>query len=149
MKQIATLLVFFILSFGAHATDRANKKLAMEYLRLSRVEQIINASLDTYSQQIFKDIAEEDRIQIDKMMQEVIGWEATKDQLAELVVNVYTKAELRAAIAFMKTPLGASYTIKGDAFSAQFANMLSHNLVMFVRDHPIQPNPEVNPDATK
>ena len=51
MKAVTTFLLLVILSFGAHAADRPDRKLAIEYLKVSRFEQIINASLDTYSQQ--------------------------------------------------------------------------------------------------
>jgi hypothetical protein len=149
MKAITAFLFLVILSFGAHAADRPDRKLAIEYLKVSRIEQIINSSLDTYSQQIFKNTPEADRAQLDKMMREVIGWEATKDQLADIVSDIYTKAELKASIAFMKTPLGASATAKGDAFSAQFAALLSQNLLKFIREHPVQPNPAVNSNAAQ
>ena len=136
MKAVTTFLLLVILSLGAHAADRPDRKLAIEYLKVSRFEQIINTSLDTYSQQIFKNIPDADRAQLDKMMREVMDWDATKDQLADLVADIYTKAELKASIAFMKTPLGASATAKSDAFSTKFSTLLSQNLLKFIREHP-------------
>jgi hypothetical protein len=116
---------------------------------VARYEQVINSSLDAYSQQMFKSLPDADRVQIDKMMREVMGWEVTKNQLADLVANVYTTAELKASIAFMKTPLGASATAKSDEFSTQFAALLSQNFLKFVREHPVQPNQTVNPNAPR
>jgi len=118
-------------------------------LKVSRIEQIINTSLDTYSQQIFENIPDAERAQLDKIMREAIGWDATKNQLADLVADVYTKAELKASIAFMKTPLGASATAKSDAFSTKFSTLLSQNILKFIDEHPVQPNPAVNSDAAQ
>ena len=147
MKPVMTFLFLFMLSFGAHAADRADTTLAIEYLKVARVEQIINSSMDSYSQQLFKNIPDADRVQMDKMMREVMGWEAIKGQLATLVADVYTKAELKASIAFMKTPLGASATAKSEAFSTQFSALISQKFLKFIREHPIQRNQAVNPDA--
>ena len=149
MKAIAVFVILCTLSFSAFGSDKADKKLAVEYLKVARYEQMINTTLDTYSQQMFKNSPEADRVEMDKLMREVMGWEATKDQLADLIIGLYTKAELKAAITFMKTPLGASHTLKGDLFSNQFATLVSNNILRFIREHPIQPNPTVNPDATR
>jgi len=149
MKTATTFLLLVMLSFVVNASDRPDRKLAIEYLKASRFEQIINSSLDTYSQQMFKSLPDTDRVQLDKMIREVVGWDATKDQLADIVGDVYTKAELKASIAFMKTPLGASATGKGDAFSVKFSSLLSQNLLKFVLEHPIPPSPAGDPDAAK
>ena len=123
MKSVTALFFLITVSFAAQAADRPDRKLAIEYLKVSRVEQVINSSLDAYSQYLFKNVPDTDRVKLDKMLREVMGWDATKDQLADLVADVYTKAELKASIAFMKTPLGASATAKTDMFSTRFAGL--------------------------
>lgn len=145
MKTVASFLILLTISFSALGKEQADKQLAIQYLKLARVEQIINTSLDTYKQQLSKEFPPEDRTKVDEMMRQAMGWDVVKDQLADLVVKVYTKAELKAAIAFMRTPLGASLTAKSDQFSAQFASLLSHNLQKFMREHPVQPNPAASP----
>ena len=149
MKAIAAFILLIAFSFNAAGSEQADKKLAIEYLKISRFEQIINATVDTYNQQLFKNLPAADREKAATFMRETVGWEAVKDQLAELVINTYTKPELKAAIAFMKTPLGASYTVKSDEFSTQYATLLSNNFQKFLREHPIQPNPTVNSDAAQ
>ena len=149
MKTVTTFLLISLISFGVHASDKPDRKLALEYLKVSRYEQIANTSLDTYSQQLFKDLPDAERAQFDKMMQEVMGWEATKNQLADLVADVYTKAELKASIAFMKTPLGASVAAKNDVLSAKYSAFISQNLLKFIREHPIQPDPADNSGAAR
>lgn len=105
--------------------------------------------LDTYSRQMFKNLPDVDRVSLDKMMRDVIDWEATKDQLADIVANVFTKAELKASIAFMKTPLGASATTKSDALSTEFSTLVSQNLLKFMREDPVPPNSAVDPDVAR
>ncbi len=149
MRAIGAFFLLIAFSLSAAGNELVDKKLAIEYLKISRFEQIIDATVDTYNQQLFKNLPAADREKAAEFMRETVGWEAVKDQLSELVINTYTKAELKAAIAFMKTPLGASYTVKSDAFSTRFATLLSNNFQKFLREHPIQPNPAVNPDAAQ
>jgi hypothetical protein len=73
-----------------------------------------------------------------------MGWDAIKDQLADLVVNLYTREELKAAIAFEKSRLGASITAKNELFAKQFADLLSQNMQRFAKNNSPQPNPETN-----
>ena len=147
MKAIVTFFVLLALSFSAFGNELADKQLTIQYLKISRMEQSIDIVLDTYSQQLFQGIPQENRIEMDKLMRQVMGWDAIKDQLADIVNGLYTKAELKAAIAFMKTPLGASYTAKSDPFSAQFTTLISHNLQKFMQENPVQPNPAVKRDV--
>lgn len=62
-----------------------------------------------------------------------MGWDATKDQLAELVMKLYTREELEASIAFMKSPAGASYTAKNEEFSKQFTTLIANNMQSVVK----------------
>ena len=149
MKVITTILWLFFFSFAAHAADKPDRGLALEFLEVARYEQVINSTLDTYNQQIFQGLPDAVRAQMDKMMREVMGWEATKNQLIDLVVNIYTAAELKAYIAFMKTPLGASATAKSDEFSKQLSTLLSQNIMKFISEHPVQPDQAGNPSAPR
>jgi hypothetical protein len=149
MKFVAAFICFLAISFAAKAADKPDRELAIQYLEASRFEEIINTSLDSYGQQLFKNLPNADRMQIDKMLKETMGWDATKNQLADLVAKIYTADELKAYIAFVKTPLGASGAAKSNEFSAQFATMLSQNFLKFIREHPIQENQATNPRAAR
>jgi hypothetical protein len=144
MKKIAAILMFMaFISSGignAIAKERTNKELALEYLQLSKFEQTINASIDAYSLQL----PDADKQQFKKYMREVMGWDAIKDQLSDLVVNLYTREELNAAIAFEKSRLGASITAKNELFAKQFADLLSQNMQRFAKNNSPQPNLETN-----
>ena len=62
MKTVTTFLLLVILSFNAQASNRPDGKLAIDYLKVSWFEQIINTPLDTYSQQMFKNLPDVDRV---------------------------------------------------------------------------------------
>ena len=147
MKSIVTFFALLAFSFSAFGNELVDKQLAIQFLKASRIEQGINISIDTYSQQRFQGIPQADQTELNKLMRQVMGWDAVKDRLAEIVIGLYTRAELKAAIAFMKTPLGASFTAKNDQFSGQFSSLITHNLQKFMEEHPIGANPAVKPDV--
>ena len=139
MKRIAAILVFMTFTLSgignAIGQERTNRELALEYLKMSKFEQTVNASIDAYSLQLSEHLPEADKLQFKKSMQEVMGWDAIKDQLADLVVNLYTREELEAAIAFEKSRLGASINAKNGQFAKQFAALLSQNMQRFAQNN--------------
>jgi len=145
MRKISVMLVLFMLSQNGFCEEIPDKALAIEYLRVSRLEQALNISIDTYSLQLSKNMPDEEKPQIKKFMQEVMGWDAIKDQLADLVVNLYTKDELNASIEFEKSPLGKSISDKNEQFSKQFAELLSQNMRQFAQKNFHRPSPSENP----
>ena len=140
MKAIFTVLVLLILSFTALGNERPDKQLAIEFLQISRTEQTVNTTLDTFSQQFMKQLPLENRKELDKLMRQTMGWDVIKNPLAEIVMGIYTTAELKAAIIFMKSPLGASFTAKNDPFSAQFASLITANMTKFMQENPLPAN---------
>lgn len=128
MKKIALIIFSIFLSCSIFAAEKVSKELAMEYLKTARIENVINTSRMQYEVQLFGKAKPEEKEIFHKIMVDVMGWEATKDQLAGLVMQVYTKEEIEASIAYMKSPLGASAIAKNEEFSKQFANILSENL---------------------
>jgi hypothetical protein len=149
VKATLLFLACLVLSSSAFGDDKADKKLAIEYLKMARFEQIMNATADSYSQSMFKEMSSEDRAKFKEAMNASMGWEATKDQLADIVIKVYTKQELNASIAYMKSKLGASMTAKGEKFSSLMASQMSGNFQKFMQEHPIQPNAPVKPGAER
>jgi hypothetical protein len=146
MRTIAA--IFFLLAFSpiGIGEEISDKALAIEYLQVSRMEPGINAMIDTYSLQLYGNMPEADRTQLKKFMEDVMGWDAIKDQLAELVVKLYTREELNAAIAFEKSRLGASISAKNEQFSKQFIELLSQNMQRFARSNSISPAPAAKRD---
>jgi hypothetical protein len=149
VKVASLFLACLVLSSSAFGDEKADKKLAIEYLRMSRFEQIIDATVDSYSQSMFKDMSSEDRAKFKEAMNATMGWEAIKDQLADIVIRVYTKQELKASIAYMKSKLGASMTAKGEQFSSMMAAQMSGNFQKFIQEHPLPSTPPAKPGAVR
>ena len=150
MKKVAVILMSLVFSLhcigNATAEVLPDKALAIEYLQVSKFEQAVDTAIHTYSLRLSGNMPEEERAQFKKFMQDVMGWNAIKDRLAELVVRLYTREELEAAIAFDKSPLGASITAKNELFSRQFAELLSQNMQHFARHNTPQPDPAADSD---
>lgn len=150
MKAVITFLVLIAFAASTCAAERPDKKLAIEYLKASLFEQIIEASIEAYSRQLFNDVPKEDRAFFEKMMRDTMGWEATKDDLANLVIGLYTKDELKAFLAFAKTRHGASFNAKSVRFSDEFSALLANNIQRFLQQCPLPvPNASVKPNATQ
>ncbi|MDR2208873.1 MAG: DUF2059 domain-containing protein [Azoarcus sp.] len=146
MRAITAIFCFFVFSFAAHAADKPDRGLVFEYLELARFEEVINASMEIQSpqlSQLLSGLPDIDQAEVNKIMlamREAMGWEAIKDQLADLVANLFTADELKASIAFMKTPLGASATAKGKEFSVQFGALMEQNMLKFMQKYFAQQN---------
>lgn len=128
MKKITLMLALVLLSFNTYAVEKVDKNLALQYLKMSRYEEITNASIQQYETQLFSEAKPENKARIHDMLVGSIGWDATKDQLANIVMNLYTKEEIIASIAFMKSPAGASATAKSEEFSKQYTDAVFGNL---------------------
>jgi len=124
MYKLSFLLISLFLSINAFADERVTKDLAIEYLELSKIEQVIDTTINQTETQMFPDGDKG----FNNMMVKAMGWDATKDQLVELIINIYTKEEIEASISFMKTPIGASATAKSEEFGKQFAILISTNM---------------------
>ena len=132
MKKLSFLLFSLfslLLSAGVVADDKVSKDLALEYLELSKIEQVINTSISHMESRMFPD----GNKKFHAMMEQAIGWDATKDQLVNLVVSIYTKEEIESSIAYMKSPIGASATEKSEEFSQQFSLLISKNMQEFIK----------------
>jgi len=133
MKYIAIFLSFLIAS-PLMAADNSERQLALQYLTLTNMEGVINASINEYDEQLFKNAPQSERAKLHAMLENSIGWEATKNQLADLVANLYTKDELKAYISFIKTPAGKSYNDKNSEFSKRYTTFASENLQRFLKE---------------
>lgn len=125
MKYIVIFLSIFI-STSLIAADNTDQQLALEYLTLIKMEDVINSSMKE-TEQLFKNVPQSEREKLHTVLENSIGWNATKSQLIELVVNLYTKEELTAYISFIKTPAGKSYNDKNPEFSKRYSAFLSEN----------------------
>ena len=134
MNKLLTFILAAVISFSTFAADeKVDTKLAIDYLVASKTDRVVNTAIDSYAQQFakmegFKDMSAADHANLKKILYETMGWEATKNQMAEIVVAMFTRDEIKAAMAFMRTKHGASLTAKQEEFSRQMAVVISKNL---------------------
>lgn len=150
MKTVVTFLLSIVFAVNAYAAEPADKKLAMEYLKVSQFEQMIDATIEAYSRQLLGNVPKENRVFFEKMMRDTMGWEVIKDDLANLVISTYSKGELKAYLGFAKTPLGAAFNAKSVRFSDEMTVLVANNLQKFINQAPLPvPNPTANPAAAQ
>ncbi|MBI4001059.1 MAG: DUF2059 domain-containing protein [Nitrospira defluvii] len=138
MKYFIWFFAVLLASAIASAAENVSKETAIEFLQLSRMEQTIDASIKEYEAQLHQNAAPEIKKQIHQLMVGTMSWAATKDDLAAVVIRLYTKEEIEAAMAFMKTPLGASFTAKSEAFAREYAAIISARMNRVIEECCIQ-----------
>lgn len=126
-KMTIVVVIAALLSANAWAVP-VSESLAMEYLTISKMEDVINATITQYESQLSAQIKPEDKAKFHDLLVRVMGWEAIKGQLVAELRNVFTQEEIDASIAFMKTPAGSSATAKSAEFSKRMATIISSNL---------------------
>lgn len=139
MKVLVTFLTLAAFSLGAFAAEPPDKRLALEFLKVSQFEQVIETSIQAYGHHLPKDFPAESRADFEKVMRGLMGWEVIKDDLANIVIGLYTKEELKAFLAFAKTHHGASYNAKTIRFSNEFSTLLSSKLQKLTANAPTTP----------
>lgn len=125
MKYFFAALCVLLMSSSAVAQQRPDRAMAIEYLKLSKVEDVTKETIKGFDEKMLKNLPPDDRNQMKDLLAQTMGWSVIKDDLVTLVMNVYTKDEINASIKFMKTPAGASAMAKSGEFSRQFSELLS------------------------
>ena len=126
MRRFIILVALWTVGLPSFAIA-GDKDRAIEYLKLSRIDEVIAESINTYDAQLLSNAPAAERARLHNLMEETVGWDAIKDRLADIVIAVYTPQELDAYIAFMRSPVGASATAKSGEFSRQFSALLAAN----------------------
>ena len=129
MKIIIAAALFLLAASNTFASDNTHKKLVAEYIKASRAEQMIGAEIDTVIRQFTANASPEEKAQMARYINDAMGWNVIKNQFTEIMSNIYTTQELKAALAFKKTPIGDSITIKNIELAQQIAALMSKNMV--------------------
>ncbi len=103
---------------------KATTKLAMRYLKAWKYDKQLNNSLAPHPAQ-FPDICEDGIKAAHLLNIQAIGWNVMKDKIAACVVDIYSKEELDASIAFLESDLGRAASLKNLEFSKRISQMLN------------------------
>lgn len=112
----------------AIADDTVKPPLARQYLEEGKFRDVVETTIDETVNQLAGSKPPEEQARLRDFLEQSMGWERIKDQMVVLVRKVYTRDELMAAIAFMKSPAGAAYNAKNAAFSKAYAELMGKNL---------------------
>lgn len=128
MKSFVIGLALLVASANVLADTRPSKQLVAQYIKQAQAEQEITAQVEGYAQQLSANADPEAKAQIVKYLNATIGWNTIKDQYAALVEKTYTAEELKAALAFLKSPAGSSITKKNQRFAQDMAALIATNV---------------------
>lgn len=125
MKRMLLIATLLAASFATHAEPSTDRALVEKYLSSMQFEQVVAAQLNSYAEQFSKGQDEAGKARIRTFLNEFMGWEAIKDQYIGLIQKIYAPAEIKAALAFMNSPIGESLKQKNITFSSQASALMA------------------------
>ncbi len=128
MKSFLTTLALLFACATALADTAPSKQLIEQYLKVAEPEKSIAAQVEGYADQLAAGARAEDRAQLLQYLNATIGWATIKDQYAALVGKIYTAEELKAAMAFLRSPVGPSIVKKNQIFAKELATLIAANV---------------------
>lgn len=121
---------------NVYADKKVTREMAIEYLKLSKIGDITNITRKQREKDFFTYIPNakpEFKSEIHRLSENTMGWQVTKEQLVDNVINLFTKEEIAAAITFLKSPVGTKmgelnkyYARLSIANSKSFSQMCCH-----------------------
>jgi hypothetical protein len=120
-------VAFLAASSVAFAAAPPEKGLVDSFLSSAGVEQAIDGQLDAYTEMLGDKMPDAARKKALDYMNSTMGWGAIKEPYAALVAKTYTADELKAAIAYFTSPLGASAVKKDRQFQHDLVTLLARN----------------------
>lgn len=128
MKSIVIGIAALAVVASALADTRPSRQLVEQYLEQAHSEKAATAQVDGYVAQLAASASPEEKARMRDYLNATIGWKAIKDQYASLVETIYTAEELKAAMAFVRSPLGSSITRKNQRFAQEMAALIAANV---------------------
>ncbi|MCU7843421.1 MAG: DUF2059 domain-containing protein [Candidatus Thiodiazotropha sp. (ex Monitilora ramsayi)] len=120
-----TLLLLALMSVQSYASDK--QSLAIELLEITNAKKNHEIVVKTYVDN-FQKSQEFKNTNIEKLLNEVVGWEVMKQPMIDVISSSYTEHELEELIKFMKSDVGRSFTKKSPIVNKQLVTIVSDNL---------------------
>ena len=114
MKKMMMMVAVFGLAFGAYAQDDAERRtVAEEMMAMMKIQEGMDQIFDLIAAQLKSALPAVDAAKMSKMMdklmvvfKEELSWEKMKGEYIDLYAKAFTVDEMKAIIAFYKTPAG-------------------------------------------
>jgi hypothetical protein len=116
-----TLLVFSSISFA----DPPSDQLVQYFIHHSRAEMIMSGQIDATMNKLGGTMTPDVRKEVQRFYENTMGWPAIKDDYARLVKSTYSVDQLKAVIAFQKSPVGSPVADRNVAFSRALGELLA------------------------
>lgn len=125
MNKIILIALLAAMPLLGHA---ASPELAAEYLQLSRTEQIWEDSISTQVSELTAAMPTDQRVGFIKFFKSVMSWPVMQKDMQRAMQELFSDEELRSVNAFMRTPLGASFSAKSPAMAVRVAQISARRL---------------------
>lgn len=126
-KSCLTFLLAVVMAMPVHAED-TKRELAIEHLKVSNTKEILNQTIEAQAQQLSAQKTGMNANELREVLHEAMGWEALKDSMTRIVMEIFTKKELEDINAFYKTESGRALARKSPEFSSKFSTLISRNI---------------------
>lgn len=110
------------------STDEIKEKLVLEYIKLTKIEDIFSSTIEVYVQQRVSANPSINADQLGSFHNQFIGWEVLKEPIIKIVSDLLTKEELIAVNNFYKTKHGISYANKTHALNTSLADFIAKKI---------------------
>ena len=121
MNKLPTRLATTMALCACLTANATSTALAEKYLRATQMPEMLQAQVEGYTDQYAKGQDAAYRKRVHDYLEQVMGWNALKDEYIGLVRDTYTEAEINAFLKFMNTPHGRSMTAKNKSFASKLA----------------------------
>jgi hypothetical protein len=113
-KIVALLIMVSLCGIGPLFAQDDIRTLAVEYLELSKAKETVEATVNSYVEQTVKDNPKANKAKVQGMYNRIMGWDALKEPILELVMKTFTQEELQGINAFYGTPPGLWWYLNGE-----------------------------------
>lgn len=123
MKKYIVAAALSIPAALSFASEAPSKELVERYLKVSQIQKMTEAQVDSYIVQYSQGKDAEFKSKVQYYLNSVMGWDALKDEYVALVQETFNEKEIKASLAFMESPIGRSLAQKNITFSSKMSTI--------------------------
>ena len=127
MKRSLCAIAAFGFAIAARGADLPDPATVDHYLSSAGLEAAFAGQIDAYKEQFSEKVPEGAKARMSEYLDRTMGWNNIKDSYAKLVMKTYTADEVRAAIAYLDSPMGKAWTSKNRAFFHDYGVLSAKN----------------------
>ncbi len=120
------LLLAVVSAYAGSAPDSRKKALAIAYMEAAGIPSALERSLQAMLAAQKRSMPEFERYRpvLEKYFRRIYGYDALRDDLAVIHLDLYSEAELRELTAFYRTPIGRRKAAADGKISVRVATLM-------------------------